>query len=317
MWNFIAVPSGSVKILGCVCLAPFGVWFFGDLAVIRAESLLQQYQPPFRGFVRKEVQAMLLWYLIIIIVISAPTLTIAKCDDAQQIYACIANEFEANRNGRDHINTKDIKRKYNELEDKIPWIARSLLGLNADMVVREAGKRCGIHNGKYTRKDIMACAAKHQDEICPYLDKILEIVGCDVTLPTIPPVALKRNLGSSLLMGQIMNVGDYLRSDNGMYTLILEAEAQLGLYMVNDKQHENAIWKTPAWSPTSKAYAVVKTDGNFELIEVGSGKVLWETKTRRRDGEFYLKLQNDRDLVLYSEKGALWDAHTGVEKDEL
>lgn len=217
--------------------------------------------------------------------------------------------------------THVVQRKYNELEDRIPWFVRQLLGLNADKVAREASKRCGVSNGKYTRKDVLACALKHQDEVCPYISQVLDIIGCDTTSPPIPLIAAKRNLGSVLEMGRMMYAGDYLVSDNGEYRLIMEGEAQMGLYMSNDERHINALWKTPTWymAQTQNVYAVLQTNGNLELRK-GVDGVLWETNTKgSEEDEYHLKVTDYGSLIISNKRGAtIWQssANIGI-KDEL
>jgi surface antigen len=135
-------------------------------------------------------------------------------------------------------------------------------------------------------------------------------VAAAIVVATTSPAAascfcsISPNLGSTLVDGQSMHAGQYLRSANGEFSLYLQTDGNLVEY--------NAAG-VPLWDPPPPNQvgghtgdrAAMQSDGNF-VVYPASGSALWATYTTNSPGD-RLILQNDGNLVIYSASGSpLW-----------
>lgn len=108
----------------------------------------------------------------------------------------------------------------------------------------------------------------------------------------------------ALYAGDQLNAGQYIRSPNGQYKLIMQSDGNLVLY--DSKQH-------PTWNAQtagkSGAFAVMQSDGNF-VVYTPDMTPWFDSHTGGNPGA-YLALQDDGNLVVYSAaQKALWDTGT-------
>lgn len=103
--------------------------------------------------------------------------------------------------------------------------------------------------------------------------------------------------------GESLVVGESITSANGRYTLILQGDGNLVLYISGSE----AIWSTRT-DGRDVSSAVMQGDGNFVLY--GGGGAVWSTGTQRNPGS-YIIVQDDGNCVIYSPSGPdLWSSGT-------
>ncbi len=98
--------------------------------------------------------------------------------------------------------------------------------------------------------------------------------------------------------GQMLRIGDTLKSQNGQYRLVLQSDGNLVLY-----NRHRAIWSTGTLGKHAKKL-MMQSDGN--LVLYGTGGPIWASNTSgNRDA--FVKLQDDGNLVIYK---AIWSTGT-------
>ncbi|MEU3456149.1 S8 family serine peptidase [Micromonospora sp. NPDC006766] len=102
-------------------------------------------------------------------------------------------------------------------------------------------------------------------------------------------------------VNQTLATGQYIRSDEGNYELVMQADGNLVLY-----QDGFPLWNTPNTWGNWNAYAVVQGDGNFVVYAPG-GRPLWSSNTWSKPID-RLELQSDGNLALWGRDGRMyWD----------
>lgn len=109
----------------------------------------------------------------------------------------------------------------------------------------------------------------------------------------------------SLSSGQSLNVGDYLTSSNGLYTLHLQGDGNLVLY---------GPGFYPYWSSATTGKAaqnlIMQGDGNLVLYADAHGHATWASNTVGNP-DSHVVLQGDGNLVIYNSSGkTLWATNT-------
>lgn len=111
-------------------------------------------------------------------------------------------------------------------------------------------------------------------------------------------------MSDTLGEGQRLQQGESLVSNNGAYTLTLQADGNLVL----------AAHGAPVWATATDGQGVVRaelqTDGNFVLYT--PERPVWHSDTMGQK-DVRLVLQDDRNLVLYAADGPAWS--TGTQTD--
>ncbi len=105
--------------------------------------------------------------------------------------------------------------------------------------------------------------------------------------------ATTRYEGDKLAPGEELRRGDYIKSANREYRLILQRDGNLVLYGPRNQ---------PLWSTNTQGNPVerciMQTDGNLVLY-LPDGRPIWNSNTQSYPGSF-LWLQNSGVLVIYS-----------------
>jgi hypothetical protein len=109
--------------------------------------------------------------------------------------------------------------------------------------------------------------------------------------------------GTLLPAGSALSTGGSLVSQNGQYSLVVQADGNVVLYGPN-----GATFSTGT-AGTQGGYFVLQADGNVVLYGP-PGTVVWSSHTAGLGGTV-LVLQNDGNLVLYGPHGAIWSALYG------
>jgi murein DD-endopeptidase MepM/ murein hydrolase activator NlpD len=112
---------------------------------------------------------------------------------------------------------------------------------------------------------------------------------------------------SQIVVGEVLRTNYSLRSPNGIYKLVLQADGNLVLYNTATNPWQ-AIWYQHTY--TAYPYAILQTDGNFVLYK-GTGGSSFQTGTSGAMSRF--ALENDGRLVLYrSDNSIAWQSAPGT-----
>lgn len=107
---------------------------------------------------------------------------------------------------------------------------------------------------------------------------------------------------SVLKPGQTLKAGQYLRSSNGRYKLVMQSDGNLVVY-----KGSSNIWSSHTWVKGSAV--TMRTDGDL-VVAKGSHRY-WNSHTAGHSGA-YLYLQNDGNAVVYKGKTALWSSYQWI-----
>ena len=112
--------------------------------------------------------------------------------------------------------------------------------------------------------------------------------------------------GNVLKRGHIMFKNTYLKSDNGQYTLWLQADGNVVTY--------KAGTATATWATFMPADILVQQyDGNLASYKFGQTLGSWNTGTYNTDINNYAVMQDDGNFVVYSSANKpLWSSLTGT-----
>jgi len=106
----------------------------------------------------------------------------------------------------------------------------------------------------------------------------------------------------TLLQGEIMRPGQYLKSKNGVYRAVYQLDGNFVVYKIS-----KALWHARTWGKKSDRL-ILQGDGNLVIYNVS--KAVWNTKTNGSGG-YKLVMQDDGNLVLYTKANkAVWHTHT-------
>lgn len=104
--------------------------------------------------------------------------------------------------------------------------------------------------------------------------------------------------------GQVLYKGDSRTSDNGVYTLILQEDGNLVLYIAGGA---HALWASGTHGQ-AVSRCIMQGDGN--LVIYGYPNAIWASNTWGHPGA-RLVVQDDGNVVIYSTEGkALWATDT-------
>jgi hypothetical protein len=111
-------------------------------------------------------------------------------------------------------------------------------------------------------------------------------------------------IGTQIASGTTLHAGDYLRSPDWRYTLVMQEDGNLVVYSVD---RYTPIWNSRTWN-NAGAYAVMQNDGNLVVYNKNAG-VLWNTYTYTQ-GASVVNMQSDGNLVVYrnSNGWATWNS---------
>ncbi|MGI5159833.1 hypothetical protein [Microbispora sp. CA-102843] len=131
------------------------------------------------------------------------------------------------------------------------------------------------------------------------------ILAAALALPATAYAGTVDKTDDKLAAGEVLKPNESVKSKDGQYKLIQQAQGNLVLYGPGNK----AVWGTPTSGTT--AYATMQREGNL-VIYNASNQPLWGTNTAGHPGA-YLKVQNDGNLVIYSASNEfLWSRHAYV-----
>jgi|GEM_PF-412804 len=128
-----------------------------------------------------------------------------------------------------------------------------------------------------------------------------------VAVPPRPAHPARGSLGDSLTADQALYMGESLTSRDGRYRVVLQHDANLVVYRNSDGR--------PLWASNTvhsgAGRLTVQGDSNLVLYRGwNTGRALWASNTVNRGGNPRLVMQNDGNLVLYTDRGAVWATGT-------
>ena len=117
---------------------------------------------------------------------------------------------------------------------------------------------------------------------------------------------------NTLTQGQTLRIGDKLISDNGAYTLKLQDDGNLVL----SNNRGAPIWATATYGQGVDRVEL-QTDGNFVVYKAGASipeNAKWTPPGQPSFNQPNVRLvvQDDRNVVLYSNNTAVWSSHTDI-----
>lgn len=112
-------------------------------------------------------------------------------------------------------------------------------------------------------------------------------------------------IGTQIASGTTLHAGDYLRSPDWRYSLVMQEDGNLVVYSVDGY---TPIWSSRTWNNAGD-YAVMQNDGNL-VVYNENGSALWNTYTYTQ-GASVLKMQSDGNLVIYRNSDGFytWDSY--------
>jgi hypothetical protein len=104
--------------------------------------------------------------------------------------------------------------------------------------------------------------------------------------------------------GEQLLQNEFIKSPNGIYTLIMQGDGNLVLY----KYGTTALWHTNTWGKPWITKCIMQTDGHLVLYD-DSWNYYWYSGTAGYNGA-YLVMQDDGNLVIYQNGIARWASNT-------
>ncbi|MFC5182522.1 hypothetical protein [Actinomadura harenae] len=109
-------------------------------------------------------------------------------------------------------------------------------------------------------------------------------------------------VSSVLKSGQTLKAGQYLRSPNARYKLLMQADGNLVVY-----KGSSSIWSSHTWVKGS--VVTMRKDGALAITK--GTKTLWNNHSWGHTNAF-LSLQNDGNAVVYQGKTPLWSTYQWI-----
>jgi len=124
-----------------------------------------------------------------------------------------------------------------------------------------------------------------------------------------PPLKPGRRFDSTVAMNDIIGVGDYIVSGNGLFFAILRDDGNFCVYRGIDAAHDHALlWGIRKSAGGGEFFAVVHDDGNF-CIYRGTDPMHnhgwhWGTQVTAGGEAFYAAMQDDGNFCIRKGSGA-------------
>lgn len=120
------------------------------------------------------------------------------------------------------------------------------------------------------------------------------------------PITSAKSGADSLQACECLERDQYLQSPNGRIRLVMQGDGNLVVYLINDGQY------SPLWASGTTGYrapfkAVLQVDGNLKLLGDDGGD-RWSSGSRGLGAS--LKVQDDGNVVMYSEGKVIWATNT-------
>ena len=118
--------------------------------------------------------------------------------------------------------------------------------------------------------------------------------------------AVAADIGDRLYPGETMFPGESLRSANGAYQLLMQADGNAVIYDLSG----TPLWASRSKSPDSDF--ALRYDGNAAVQSQDGGTTSWESGTAGRYAQ-HIVMQDDGNLVIYSVEGdPTWSSRASI-----
>lgn len=106
-----------------------------------------------------------------------------------------------------------------------------------------------------------------------------------------------------LPMNTLLQVGDHIVSDNGLFFAILRSDGNFGVYRGIDIDPDHPpLWSSNRYSRAGAYFALVQADGNFCVYRGAdlsrNEGWLWGTQATASGGQFYAAMQDDGNFCI-------------------
>jgi hypothetical protein len=129
-----------------------------------------------------------------------------------------------------------------------------------------------------------------------------------VALQRLVSAPRQASIASTLLPGQTMRGGQFLKSENGDFRLQMKTDGNLAVF----QKGAGKIWWTATYGADRRV--VMQSDGN--LVVYGGDAAVWSTTTNGFPSSF-LKLEDNGMVCVYKGQRLLWNGRKGVFYDKL
>jgi hypothetical protein len=120
------------------------------------------------------------------------------------------------------------------------------------------------------------------------------------------------NKGTSLAMNQILNTGDYLVSENGLFFVILQTDGNFVIYAGSGPNDNHGyVWGTQTAQGPGWYYAELISDGAIFIFR--NEQIIWQSPGVPDQGPYTATIGNDGDLRVFNASGnPIWDTQTSA-----
>ena len=130
----------------------------------------------------------------------------------------------------------------------------------------------------------------------------------------LPSTAYAENLGHRIYSETRIEQGDYLQSQNKLFSAIMQSDGNFVVYLGSDGDHDVPLWDTKTDRTTKNVRYFAKLQSENFVVYKGKKAVesnaLWSIGGRSRK-DYELNMQNDGNLVMYDpNKNAVWASNT-------
>lgn len=108
----------------------------------------------------------------------------------------------------------------------------------------------------------------------------------------------------SLYNGEKMLTNEYI--ENVPYKFIMQGDCNLVLYLRKDKASDKPLWASNTNGHGVSCYLLLQNNGN--LVIFSDSDVVWSSSTSRGPNSYRLVMQTDGNVVIYG--GATWATNT-------
>jgi hypothetical protein len=133
------------------------------------------------------------------------------------------------------------------------------------------------------------------------MKKLNALMGAIATVLMLSSTAIAGAGSDHLYEGESLTKGQWLRSRNGQYTLIMQEDGNLVEY-----GRGRALWASGT-NGRAVSRVIMQSDGN--LVIYGYPAAQWSSNTWNWPGA-YLVVQDDGNVVIYIARKALWATGT-------
>ena len=195
----------------------------------------------------------------------------------------------------------------------IPWLLPVRLD---ECAIPEPDVGAGRTLASIQRADLFG--ARREEELARLIATVLHILGRRRGAAASWRFEIPHGSSAELSAGDVLRVGQSLFSDDGLFRLCLERDANLIIYQASPDpgQTDGTIaWKSDTARTRGDFCLTLQHDGRL-VLQRATGEEIRSTDTAGL-GARYLVMQGDGNLVLVSDDGPVWSSWAGVLPDAV